>query len=259
MKTLSALLLQLLKRDLSVLSKEYASTLFNTGLLFFTNVVVFSYFMGKQGLSQKYGPFLMIGAISSFWLFQVINKVSKFIGDIEGDKTICFLVILPLSSTALFCYMAVYWALHSALFSFPLFIFGKILLFTRFDLTAVSYWRLLLIYLSSNLFYGFFALWLSGVIKGLGDLSTIFLRYINPIFMFGAYFYSWKDVFALDHLIGYLLLLNPMVYIMEGMRSAALGPTPYLPFWICPLVLWSFIFLLGKNGIRRLKRRIDCL
>src|SRR3989338_7657554 len=190
MKTLSALLLQLLKRDLSVLSKEYASTLFNTGLLFFTNVVVFSYFMGKQGLSQKYGPFLMIGAISSFGLFQVINKVSKFIGDIEGDKTICFLVILPLSSTALFCYMAVYWALHSALFSFPLFIFGKLLLFTRF------------------------ALRLSGVIKGLGDLSTIFLRYINPIFMFGAYFFSWKDVFALVHLIGYLLLLNPMVYIM---------------------------------------------
>ena len=258
-KNIAPIFLQFLKRDLLILKQEYRSKFFDTAFLFFTNVIVWSYFMSKQGLTKEYGPFLMIGAIASFGLFEVVTKVSNLIGDIEGDKTISFLLTLPLSSNALFCYMGIYWALHSAFFTLPLFFVGKLLLFTRFDIVDISYWRLVIIYLTSNLFYGFFALWLTGVIKGGRDITSIYLRFINPLFMFGAYFYSWKDAFALDHLIGYISLINPMVYIMEGMRSATLGSEGYLPFWITPIVLWAFILILGKHGITRLKKKIDCI
>lgn len=241
------------------MKEEYLSKFFDTCFIFFTNVIVFSYFMTKQGLTADYGPFLMIGAIASFGLFEVVTKVSKLIGDIEGEKTISFLLTLPLSSTALFIYMGVYFSLYSTLFTLPLFLFGKILLFSRFNLVDISYWRLALIFLTSNLFYGFFALWLTGIIRGSGEITSIFLRFINPLFMFGAYFFSWHDAYALDHLIGYLTLINPMVYVMEGMRAATLGNTGYIPFWITPIVLWGFTLLLGWHGIRRIKKRIDCV
>ncbi len=259
MNPLSTLILQLLKRDLVVLKKEYGSKLFDTSFIFFTNVVVFGYFMTKQGLQADYGPFLMIGAIASFGLFDVMHKVSMLLSDLEGPKTLSFLLTLPLTSNALFCTIALSWSINSLLITLPLFVLGKILLFHRFDLGAISYWRLLIMLLSANLFYGFFSLWLSGIIRGMSNLGSIFCRYINPIFMFGSYFYSWKNAFAMDHLIGYLSLFNPLVYVMEGMRSATLDPNPYLPFWICPLALGGFILLLGWHGIRTLKKRIDCL
>ena len=258
-KNLAPIFLQFLKRDLLILKQEYISKFLDTAFIFFTNVIIFSYFMSKQGLTKEYGPFLMIGAIASFGLFEVVTKVSILNEDIAGDKTISFLLTLPLSSNALFCYMGIYWALQSAFFTIPLFFVGKLLLLTRFDIADISYWRLIIIYLTSNLFYGFFALWLTGIIKGSINLTSIFLRFINPLFMFGAYFYSWKDAFALDHLIGYLSFINPIVYIMEGMRSATLGSAGYLPFWITPLALWAFIFLLGWHGITRLKKRTDCI
>lgn len=250
---------QLLKRSLLILKRDYWSKLFDTAFLFFTNVIVFSYFMGAQGLSEEYGPFLMVGAIASFGLFDVVAKVSELIGDIEGEKTISHLITLPLSSRTLFCFIAIFWAINAAVISFPLFFLGKILLFTRFNLSDISFIRLIPIFLTANLFYGFFALWLSAIVRGMGDLTSIFMRYINPIFMFGGYFYSWKNAFQLDHLIGYVSLLNPMVYIMEGMRSSVLGPSAYLPYWTTLIVLWGFIYLLGWHATKRLKIRIDCI
>lgn len=259
MRTLFTLFFQFFKRDLLIMKEEYLSKFFDTCFVFFTNVIVFSYFMKNQGLSEEYGPFLMVGAIASFGLFEVVTKVSKLIEDIEGAKTISFLLTLPLSANALFIYTGVYYALYSALFTLPLFLFGKILLFNRFDLLDISYWRLVLIFLTSNLFYGFFALWLTGIIRGSGEITSIFLRFINPLFMFGAYFFTWQNAYALDHLIGYAILINPMVYVMEGIRSAALGNAGYIPFWITPLALWGFILLLGYLGIQKIKKRIDCV
>lgn len=59
-------------------------------------------------------------------------------------------------------------------------------------------------------------------------------------------------------MIGYITLLNPLTYIMEGNRSAALGPSEYIPFWIS-FALWLFILLCAGDGIRRLKKRLDCV
>lgn len=73
-----------------------------------------------------------------------------------------------------------------------LFPVGKLLLLDRFDLTLISYGKLMIIYSTSNLFFGFFALWLTSVIRDMGGISGIFMRIINPLFMFGAFFYTWE-------------------------------------------------------------------
>jgi len=145
------------------------------------------------------------------------------------------------------------------LLSVLLFPFGKLLLLKRFDLAAISYIRLIPIYISANLFYGFFAIWLCGILRGISNISTVFMRFINPLWMFGAYFYSWYSVYNFSHAIAYISLINPIVYIMEGMRAAALGQEGYLPYWICMLVIWGFILATATHGIFRLKKRLDCI
>ncbi len=251
--------LQLLKRDLRAFSREYPAKLFDTAFLFFTNMIVFAYLMPKQGLDPQYGVFLMIGAIASFGLIEVVGRVSILLSDIDGERAISQTLILPVSANAVFCYIAIYWAISSMLLSVLLFPLGKLLLWNRFDLEAVSLIRLIPIYLSANIFFGFFALWLTSILRGMEGLNTLWMRVINPLWMFGAYFYSWHASFELSPTIAYISLVNPMVYIMEGMRAATLGQEGYLSYGVCLLTIWGFIIVCGTHATRRLKKRLDCI
>lgn len=253
--TLSALF----KRDFLALWRVFPSRAFDTALFFVTNAIVWTYLMPEQWLSPSYGPFIVIGAIGSLGLIEVTAKISVLIADIDGERKISQLLMLPISSSMLFCYIAFFWSFTSFMLTILLFPLAKLLLFKQLDFSAFSYGRLIVIFISVNLFYGFFALWITSLLKGLNGLNGLWARVISPMWFFGAYFYSWKTTYALSPWIGYISLFNPMVYAMEGMRSTTLNPNDYLPFWVCVVALWIVIFCCAAHGIARLRRRLDCL
>lgn len=251
--------LQLLKRDLTIFKRDYWNKFLDMVIVFANNVLIFGYFMQGEGLSVQYGPFLLIAAIGSFGLIEIVGKVGLFLSDLEGERAISQLLIMPIRSELVFIYMGVFWAISSALLAVLLFPVGKILLWSRFDLLAISYGRLIVLFLTSSLFFGAFALWLSSIVPGISGLNTLWLRYIVPLWMFGTYFFSWHDAYQVNPLIAYVLLINPIVYVMEGMRAAALGQEGYLPYWVSLLALWGFIFACTLHAIKRLKKILDCI
>jgi hypothetical protein len=257
--TSSKVFLQLMKRDLTIFFRDYRNKFIDMVIVFSNNVLIFGYFMSGHGLSDNYGPFLLIAAIGSFGLIEIVGKVALFLSDLEGDRAISQLLIMPIPSWAVFIYMALFWAISAALLSILLFPAGKLLLWERFDLSLISYLKLIPIFITGNLFFGAFALWLSSVISGLSSLNALWLRYVVPLWMFGTYFFSWHDAYVLNPWIGGILLLNPIVYVIEGMRSATLGPEGYLPYWVSLIALWIFIGVLTTHAIHRLKKRLDCV
>lgn len=251
--------MQLIKRDLLAFKREFRPKFLDTCILFFTNIMVFCYFMPKEGIREDYGVFFLVGAIASFGFIEIVGKVGTFVGDMQGDRSISHTLIMPIHSKWIFWNIAVSWAITSSLLSILLFPLGKLFLWHEFDLTKISYIRLIPMFITSNLFFGCFALWLASVIKDLSGLNGLWLRYIAPLWMFGAYFYSWHTAFALNPVIGYLSFIDPMVYVMEGMRAAALGPKGYLPFFVSFLALWAFIIVCALHACHRLKKRLDCV
>lgn len=250
---------QLLRRDLTIFKREYWNKFFDMLIVFANNVIIFGYFMSGEGLPTTYGAFLLIAAIGSFGLIEIVGKVGHLLSDLEGEKAITQLLIMPIRSELVFIYMGVFWAISSAVLAILLFPAGKLLLWDRFDLGAISYLKLIPIFITSNLFFGAFALWLSSMIPGMSSLNTLWLRYIVPLWMFGTYFFSWQTAYQLNPVIGGILLINPIVYVIEGMRAAALGQAGYLPYWVCLLALWGFIFACTAHAIKRLKRILDCV
>jgi hypothetical protein len=89
---------QLLKRDLAIFRREYGSKFLDMVIVFTNNVLIFSYFMGDVGLSESYGPFLLIAAIGSFGLIEVVGKVALFLSDMENEKAISQILIMPIRS-----------------------------------------------------------------------------------------------------------------------------------------------------------------
>ena len=256
---IASIFFQFIRKDLTGFRRIYFGKFFDTCFLFFTNVIVFGYFMPQLGVESTYGSFILVGAIASFGLFDIIAQVGELIFDIEGDRTINFSLSMPVPSWVVFIQLAVKWALNTFLLCVPLFIVGKLLLWDQFELSHIHWGKLLLIYPTTCLFFGVFSLWLTSIIKKLKSLSSLFLRFINPLFMFGGYLFTWQASFELNSLIGYLILCNPMIYVMEGMRSATLGPEGYLPFWNCFFALWAFNIGLGWIGISKLRKRLDCV
>lgn len=250
---------QLMRKDLKQFRRNYPGRFFDTCFLFFTNILVFGYFMPQLGVSSAYGPFILMGAIASFGLFDIIAQVGEVLFDIEGDKKITFTLSLPVPYWVIFVQLAIKWAVNTMLLCLPLFLVGKLLLWKSFHLDQIHFFKLILIYPTVYLFFGFFSLWLSGVLKNIYNLSSLFLRVVNPLFMFGGYFFSWHASFELSPYVGYAILINPMIYAMEGMRSATLGQAGYLPFWNCFFALWVYILVLGLHAIFRLKKRLDCV
>lgn len=251
--------LQLMRRDLAQFFKVYPGKFFDTCFLFFTNVVVFAYFMPKLGVPTTYGSFILIGAITSFGLFDTIGQVGEIIFDIEGDRKITFILSLPIPSYLVFAQLALKWAVNNFLLCIPLFFIGKILLWNSFKLTNISFFKVILMFPTACLFFGFFSLWLTGVIQKIQSIASLFLRFINPIFMFGGYFFTWQSSYELSPYIAYAILIDPMIYAMEGMRAACLGQEGFLPFWYSFFVLWAFIITLGIHGITKLRQRLDCI
>ncbi|MCB1108898.1 MAG: ABC transporter permease, partial [Chlamydiia bacterium] len=135
---------------------------------------------------------------------------------------------------------------------------GKLFLWSEIDLLDISYTRLISAFVTSCLLFGAFSLWLVSVIKRLDEVQTLWFRIINPLFMFGAYFFPWSEAYNLNPYFAYPMLVNPLLYAMEAMRSAGLGPSGYLPFWICMLTMWGFIFFFTSDASRKLKKWLDC-
>lgn len=255
----SASVYHLICRDLRVFKKEFWGKMINTALLMFTTICIFGYFLPSYGLEAGYGSFLLIGVIAGFGFFEVIGKVSVMLSDIEGDKSILYLLSLPVPSWMIFSYFALSWGLLSSLLSLCMFPIGKALLFNEFSITKFNFFQLPLIFIMSNLFFGFFALWLSAILKNMSSLTHLFVRVINPMYSFGGWWYSYAAIYKLYPTLASLHLINPLLYVMEGMRAATLGQEGYLPFWVSLSALAAFTLFFAWDAIRRLQRRLDCV
>lgn len=255
----TATVAQLVRRDLTVFRKEFWGKLINTALLMFTTITIFGYFLPSYGLNSDYGPFLLVGVIAGFGFFEVMGKVSVMIADMEGDRTILYTLTLPIPSWMVFAYLALSWAILSSILSLLMFPMGKLLLFREFTFSSTNLLQLPLIFILSNLFFGFFALWLSAILKGMSSLTHLFVRVINPMYSFGGWWYSFYTISKLSPELGYLHLINPLLFVMEGMRAATLGQEGYLPFWTSFLCLSAFTLFFAWDAIRRLQRRLDCV
>ena len=250
---------QLIRRDLRVFKEEFWGKLIDTAILLFTTVTIFTYFLPSYGLASDYGPFIFIGVVAGFGFFEVIGKVSLMIADLEGDRTILYTLSLPIPSWLVFVYIAVSWALVASIIALLMFPLGKLVLLSQFDLGKINWLKLLAIFLAGNLFFGFFALWLASVLKKMGSISHLFVRVVNPMYSFGGWLYSWESVYKISPAIGYAHLVNPLLYVMEGMRAATLGQEGYLPFWFSLVGISAFTALFGWDAVRRLQKRLDCV
>lgn len=247
----------LTQRDLHTFAKGIWNRIIDTIILFSTSILVFAYLMPLLGLASNFGVLIFASCFVIHSFFDCIGFAGLTVMDIEGDRTIIHSIGAPMPASLTLAQLAVSWALTRGGITLLGIFIGKLLLWNQLDLTAIAWGKFAVAYVTIYLMFGFFSLWLSSLIRNLSNLSSIYVRLGNPIFMFGAYMFTWATAHKLSPWLGRFLLINPMVYANEAMRSSVMGPAGYLPFWLSIGAMWCFIVLFASHGVSTLRRRLD--
>lgn len=250
--------LTLIKRDFAVFLPDYKDRFIN-GLLWIVLVIgVFEYIMPQAGL-VGFGVFIAVSSIGSWGIFNVMNSASEMIADLEGERSITYYLTLPLPQWMVFARIAVSNALQAIAISTMFIPISKLLLWEQFNWAQVSWSKFVTIFVLANIFYGFFSLFLASCIKNFKTVENVWMRIVWPIFYLGCYQFRWSFVHTYSPKLAYVSLINPMVFIMEGIRGAIFGQEGSLPFLPCAVAIVIFTIIFGTIGIKRLQKRLDCL
>lgn len=253
---------QLTRRDFRIFKKILPGRLIDTTILILGNLLIFAYVFPMQqigGNRFNFGLFIFSGSIFLYSYFDSIAYTTVTVSDIESDQTILHTLSLPIPSALTFIQMVVSWAMRYGLAALIVIPLGKICLLDEFKMSSVNWAKFALIYVVAYMFFGCFFLWLTSVVKKISNLGHLFTRVGNPMFMFGAYFFTWYQADKIAPFFAKIILINPLLYAFEGIRSVIVGPELFLSYWLCIGMLILFSIVMGYDGVRRLKRRLDCV
>jgi ABC-2 type transport system permease protein len=77
---------------------------------------------------------------------------------------------------------------------------------------------------------------------------------IAPMIFFGCAYYPWRGLDAVP-VMKYLVLINPMVYVAEGMRGALTPAVPHMSLSVVGVALLIVTAVFWRLGIRAFYKR----
>ncbi|MEY2436190.1 MAG: type transport system permease protein [Acidimicrobiaceae bacterium] len=252
----------LLLRDLTVLRKELGMFLTRTIMQPFLLLFVFTYVFPKigQGIggggraSEGFSTLLTAGVIGSAMIFQGIQAVAlPMVQDFGFTREIEDRVLAPLPIWAVAFEKVAAGAIQAmlaALVVFPLALFVPA---TAVHLTVRP------LYLVTLLPLG--ALMSASLGLAIGtrveprQVSLIFSLLVIPMTFLGCVYYPWANLEPIKWLkIG--VLVNPLVYLNEGLRLSLTTGIPHMHAVAIYLVIIGFTAVLLRAGIKGFKKRV---
>jgi ABC-2 type transport system permease protein len=230
---------------------------FNFSIWAGCTLFVTGYLMKSFGLTDDFGPFQLGGILAGVGIFELYGNAVTFVSDLEGDRTISYYLTLPTHTITVLCSHVLYYATIGVVMSLATMPLAKLILWNKLSLLAISWPRLLFFILLINIFCASATLLLSAFIPSMDKFDILWTRIMFPLWFLGGFQFSWYSVYQSAPKFAAILLLNPFLYMAEGVRAALLGQDKAIPFWICCLVLSCMLVGTVYVAYKALKKRLD--
>ncbi len=247
----------ILATDMRVLSRTVGDKIIDLLIWVISVAAVTIYLLPSFGVDASYGAFLIVGMAASAGLFEQYFSATQLVSDFEGNRIISFYLTLPMPSWLVLIAYMLFYLINSFLLGFCVIPISKVLFWHHFSLAQLSIFKYIVMLVLTSLFYATFTLWLSGTVPSLERIGSAWMRFVYPLWVFGGYQYSYTVLADKSPWFAYASLINPQLYIMEGMRAAILGQEGYLNFWLCVSMTLFFSIICGAHAIVKIKRRLD--
>jgi ABC-2 type transport system permease protein len=261
----------MMAREFRVLRRNSVSTFFRTVMQPLLFVFVFTYVMPKIGggfmlggassaataSGINFATILVPGLMASMLLMQGIMAVTfPLVMEFSWQRTIEDRALAPVPIQVLATQKITAGAVQS--FLGALIVFPIVLLVHaagQAPQVHVTNWLLLaFILVTASLLTAALGL-LLGTVMDPRKMQMLFAAILLPATMLGCVYYPWA---ALHHIrwLQIAVLVNPMVYMSEGLRAVLTPGIPHMPMWAILLVLVGGTVIFGYLGARTFTRRV---
>jgi len=251
----------LLARDLAVLRKEIWMFLGRTVMQPFLLIFVFAYVFpkigeaigGTQGAAQ-FSTLLVGGVIASTMIFQGVQAVAlPLVQDFGYTREIEDRVLAPMPVWAVALEKVVSGAIQAMIAALIVFPLAAVIPATPVHLRV--HWLVLVTILPLSAVMSA-ALGLTiGTRVEPRQVPLIFSLLVIPMTFLGAVYYPWQALTPLPWL-KWAVLVNPLIYMSEGMRMALTSGVPHMAAWAIYIALVGFTIVFLKVGIAGFARRV---
>jgi len=247
----------LLLTEYRIFKQTVFDKLFDVCIWVFTMIPITIYLFPAFGMQISYGAFMIVSMAASAGLFEQWTSTTNLVSDLEGDNVTAFYLILPIPSWLSFVARIIFYTFNGAILSIGIMPLCKLFFWNYFDLSQINIFAYIIIFLLTNILYAAMTLWLTSMVPNLERIGSVWMRFLYPLWTFGAFQYSYKVLHEVNPTLAYLSFINPFLYVMEGTRAAVLGQEGSLNVWFCAIMILLFALLFAAYGIARLKKRLD--
>jgi ABC-2 type transport system permease protein len=245
----------LLRRDVRVARRELPSFLLRTTLQPIMFTVVFGYLLPKMGfMSRGYTAALLPGVLAVSLAMAAVQAVTLPMAvDFAATREIEDRLLAPVATHWVAMEKVVSGMLQglvSALFVLPL---ARLIMGPVPGLTLGHAGQVLAVAVLGAAAFSAMGLLLGTAVQP-QHIGLMFSMIVAPMIFFGCTYYPWRGLDAVP-VVKYLVLVNPLVYVSEGMRASLTPGIPHMPL---PVVLAMLLVLsigFGALGLRAFDRR----
>jgi ABC-2 type transport system permease protein len=251
----------LMHRDVVVLGKDKWMFIGRTVMQPLLLIFVFTYVFPKIGQSiggsagaASFSTLLVGGTIASAMIFQGVQAVAlPLVTDFGYTREIEDRVLAPMPVWAVAAEKVASGALQALLASFVVFPLALVIPATPVHINV--HWLSLITLLPlAAAMSACFGLTIGTRVEP-RQVPLIFSLLVIPMTFLGAVYYPWKNLTPLPWLKT-IVLVNPLIYVSEGMRAALTNGVPHMALWAIYLALIGFTALFWKLGIDGFKKRV---
>jgi ABC-2 type transport system permease protein len=233
----SSVFFALLRRDIRVARKELIFFLVRTTMQPLLFLIVFGYLLPKMSfLSKGYQTALLPGILAVSLSLSAIQSVAlPMVQDFGWTKEIEDRLLAPIPTQLVAAEKiaaGVIQGFIAAAFVLPI---ARLVMGPIPELTLSHGGEVLLIVLLGSLAFSSLGMWLGTAIAP-QQIGLMFSVIIAPMLFFGCAYYPWRGLDVVP-VMKYLVLVNPMVYVSEGMRGALTPAVPHMPLYVVAAAL----------------------
>ncbi len=251
----STVFIALLRRDIRVAMKELPWFLLRTVMQPVLFLIVFGFLLPKMGMVRGgYTTTLLPGILAVSLALSAIQSVAlPMVQDFGWTREIEDRLLAPVPTWVIAAEKIVSGVIQgfvSALFVLPL---ARLIMGPIANLTFGHFGDVLVITILGATAFSSLGMWLGTAIAP-QQIGLMFSAIIAPKMFFGCAYYPWRGLDVVP-VLKYAVLINPLVYVAEGMRGALTPEVPHMPLFASMGALLLIAALFWTMGLRSFRKR----
>jgi len=245
----------LLLRDITVARRELPYFLVRTTLQPLLFVIIFGFVMPKMGIVPRgYTAMMLPGILALSLTLSAVQSVSlPMVQEFGWTKEIEDRLLAPVPIEWVAAEKIVAGMLQGIVASLFVLPIARVIMGPIPGLTFQHVGLLLVMTLLGGLAFSAIGLFLGTAIAP-QQIGLMFSVVLAPMIMFGCTYYPWRGLDAVPAM-KWGVLVNPLVYVSEGLRASLTPSLPHMNVWGIVAALLSIVVLFTFLGLRTFEKR----